>query len=309
MLRKLPIILVALVAATLATLAEADAAAGGGSSTPTTTSDTSQPQALQEVTVTAKRIELERRVAKFVYQIAALENDEGLPRWRRHICPQVSGLPRDEGEFVLARISEVAREAGAPLAPENCGPNLFIVVTPDPQRILQGMNTATRLLTFGGAYPTVIDEFIKTPRPVRVWYKTRMETPGGAPLGDSDRTDANENVYGIPHVAATTAYARRNVVWNFSRLLVVVDERRLQGVSRGQFADYIAMVSLADLKPGSNLGDAPTILKLFDSTPEAAAAGISEWDQAFLKSLYSTEQTSKGQRVQMAHTIVREITH
>jgi hypothetical protein len=119
-----------------------------------------------------------------------------------------------------------------------------------------------------------------------------------------------ESVYGpFPRVAAETTYARRNVIWSFTRLLVVVDQTRLQGVSRGQFADYVAMVAFADIKPGANLGDAPTILKLFDGSPRSAAVGMSEWDAAFLKSLYSTEQTSKEQRSQIAHTIVREIIH
>jgi hypothetical protein len=269
-----------------------------------------EPEPLQEVTVTAKHFQLEQRVSHYVYQIATLENAEGLPRWRKRICPQVTGLPREEGEFVLGRISEIARAAGAPLAGENCGPNLFIVVTKDPQRILQGMNTQSRLLTFAGAYPSVVDRFIRTPRPVRVWYKTGLTTPEGIPLGDSDRTDVMESVYGpFPRVAAETTYARRNVIWSFTRLLVVVDQTRLQGVSRGQFADYVAMVAFADIKPGANLGDAPTILKLFDGSPRSAAVGMSEWDAAFLKSLYSTEQTSKGQRSQIAHTIVREIIH
>jgi hypothetical protein len=301
--------LMLIVAFCLAMVANADAGAGAEQAPAghAATSPASNSGTLPEVMVTAHRIELEKRVSRFVNQIAALENQEGLPRWRRRICPQVTGLPREEGEFVLGRISEIARAAGAPLGDENCGPNLFIVVTTDPKRILEGMNMTTRLLTFAGAHPSVIDTFIKTPRPVRVWYRTGMATPDGAPLGDTDRTDVNENVFGIPHVAAETAYARRNVVWNFTRLLVVVDQTQLRGVSRGQFGDYIAMVSLADLKPGAHLGDAPTILKLFDSAPEAALPGMSEWDQAFLKSLYSTEQTSKGQRDQMAHTIVREI--
>lgn len=270
----------------------------------------SEGRALEEVTVTATRMQLEKRVSTFVYQIAALENDEGLPRWRKRVCPQVSGLPREEGEFVLGRLSEVAGAAGVPLGDENCRPNLFIVVTPDPKRILEGMSTTTRLLTFGGVHPSVIDEFIATAHPVRVWYKTGMSTPEGIALGDADRTDANENAFGpFPVVEAKTAYARRNVVWNFTRLLVVVDQTRLQGVSRGQFADYIAMVSLADLKPGAHLGDAPTILKLFDGTPQSAPEGMSEWDRAFLKSLYSSEQTSRGQRSQIAHTIAHDVAH
>jgi hypothetical protein len=291
--------------------ATASASAASPSSAPQAAlASANESEALQEVTVTAQHFQLAQRVSKFVYQIAALENAEGLPRWRKGICPQVTGLPREAGEFILGRISEIARAAGAPLGAENCGPNLFIVVTPDPKRVLEGMNIQTRLLTFAGAHPGVIDEFIATPRPIRVWYKTGMATPEGIPLGDSDRTDTMEAIYGrFPAVSAESSYVKRNIIWSFTRLLVVVDRRQLQGLSRGQFADYIAMVTLADLKPGAHLGDAPTILKLFDGTPAAAPVGMSEWDLAFLRSLYSTDQTSKGQRGQIAHTIERELSH
>jgi len=266
-------------------------------------------EGLPEVIVKAQRAELEPRVSKFVYGIAGLENDEGIPRWRIPACPYVAGIPQQEGEFAVGRIAEVARTAGVPLGGEHCRPNLIIIVTPDPKVLFVGMTDKTRLLTFGGAHTRVIDDFIATSRPVKVWYKTLIATPEGEIMGDAERTDVDEAAFGIPPVAAETAYARHNVIWIFSRILVVVDQTRLQLVTRGQFADYIAMVSLAELRPGAHLGDAPTILKLFDGTPQDAPPGMSAWDQAFLKSVYSTSQTSKGQRAQITSTIVREIAH
>src|SRR5665213_1033428 len=108
------------VAATLAVLAgQLTWAVGDGSSAPTanihpteTLSDTSER--LVEVTVTAHRAKLTPRVTKFVNQIAARGNEEGLPRWQKPVCPFVSGLPRPDAEFILARVSEIAREAGVP---------------------------------------------------------------------------------------------------------------------------------------------------------------------------------------------------
>jgi hypothetical protein len=271
-------------------------------------SDTAET--LQEVTVTANHIELEKRVSKFVYQIATLQNGEGLARWRIPVCPLVAGVSQQEGDFTIRRISEIAREAGVPLAQEPCRPNLLVFVTPDARQFFSGMSMHTRLLTFSGAHPSVIDEFIRTPRPVRVWYKTAMLTPDGKLLGDTDRIEDDSRQFGgAPLVAPETAYARISVIWGMSRVLVVVDQARLRGVSLGQFADYVALAGLAQIKVGAPLGDAPTILKLFDGTPQAASDGMSDWDRAFLKSLYGTTSTSKGQRMQIAHTIVRDMTH
>ncbi len=96
-------------------------------------------------------------------------------------------------------------------------------------------------------------------------------------------------------------------IWGFSYVYVVIDQARLQAVSRGQIADYVAMVGLADIKPGADLDDAETILKLFDAAPQNAANGLSDWDQAFLKNLYSTDPRTKTQPEHIANGIVHEI--
>ena len=68
------------------------------------------------------------------------------------------------------------------------------------------------------------------------------------------------------------------------------------------------MVSLAQLKADPRLPDAPSILTLFERDPRSAPAGASEWDEAFLKALYTTEQKSVLQRALIAREMMREIT-
>jgi hypothetical protein len=298
-------LIIAVLAAHVAGIACAQSSAPAAASSPRST------QGIDEVTVSAQRArELVPRVEKFVGQIAALENNEGLPRWKLPVCPQVIGLPQEEGEYILGRISEVARTAGISLAGEQCRPNLYIVVTPDPRQLLQNTTEANRLLMFGSESPSVIDEFIATPRPVRVYYKTSLESSLGLALGDTHPVPPPDSFH--PRTFQqnnTSAHITADVIYNLAIVVAIADQTRLKGISRGQFADYLAMVSLADIKPGANLGDAPTILKLFDGAPEAAPAGMSDWDQAFLKSLYATEQKSRLQRKDMARTIVRELAH
>jgi hypothetical protein len=266
-----------------------------------------------EVTVTANRAKLAPRVLKFVNQIAVRQNDEGLPRWQDPVCPLITGLPRPEGEFALGRISEIAIAAKVPLAGEHCRPNLFIYVTPQPMQLLEAMANQKRNVTFGEATPTVVDEFIKTPRPVRVWYNTSMRTPEGTPpnqgLPNAAQLLGGSALAGAPiyNDLDRTSHILLSKTWSFSYVFVIVDQARLQAVSRGQFADYVAMVGLADIKPGAHLDDAQTILKLFDGAPQAAPDGLSDWDESFLKSLYATEQVSKTQRSEVANAIVRDV--
>ncbi len=306
----------------------------------------SESQKLQEVTVTAERAKLAPKVRKFVNQITVQEGGgvAGLARWGAPpACPLVSGLPREDGEFILERLSQIGRSAGVPLAGERCRPNLYILVTANPGDLLRGMEKRNRAFTFGydfRSYPPietpepVVDEFIKTPRPVRTWYNSNGKDGWGKPLhycvggvqwmvcdlnprlpGCSNGAGAGPPPYDptsgflCAQEYAGGSHLTFDTVWTFWNVFVIVDQRRLQGVKLGQLADYVAMVGFAKLKPAARLGDAPTILKLFDGAPQAAPDGLTAWDQSFLKSLYATEQRSKQQRGEISRAMVRAIVH
>jgi hypothetical protein len=267
----------------------------------------------QEVTVTGTREKLAPRVSRFVTQIAFRQNDEGLPRWQEPVCPLITGLPRQEGEFTLGRISEIANAANVPLGGEHCRPNLFIFVTRQPTQLLQAMEKKDRNMTFGDATSTVVDQFIATPLPVKVWYNTSMRTPEGTlpnPGVPNAALVSGGAGFGAPvyNDLDRTSHILLSKLWAFSYVFVVVDQTRLQAVSRGQFADYVAMVSLAQIKPNAHLGDAQSILTLFSGAPQAAPDGLTDWDRSFLKSLYATEQIARTQRSQIANAIVRDVT-
>lgn len=264
---------------------------------------------LPEVVVRARRAQLERRVSKFVNDIVAVENGEGLARWQSRVCPLVVGLPRQEGEFILERISEIARAARVPLAGERCHPNLFVVVTTDPTSSLENMSNRNRILIFHNANPGVINAFIKTPRAVRVWYNTAMSTASGESTGSGSPFVTPDKPPVLMQTPMQASHITTNVVYALSGVFIIADQMRLHGLTRGQFADYVSMVGLSELKPGAHLGDAPSILKLFDGAPEAAPPGMTDWDQAFLKFLYATDPQLKVQKRLIAHDMAREMLH
>jgi hypothetical protein len=300
------------------TLVTSMAVMGDDAATEQSSAPQSQSRALSEVTVIAQRIKLESQVASFVYGVAALENDEGLARWHAPVCPLVAGLTRQDGEFVLDRISEIARAAGVALAGEKCRANLYVFVTSQPTELLRAMEKRNYSVTFGDAAPFRVDEFIDTPRPVRVWFNS-YETAAGwdAPMPQGPPPSAQVLGGGMVSALSAPTYSGpgllgashlvSNVVFSVSYVYVVVDRARLHGVSRGQFADYVGMVSLAEIKTTAHVGDAQSILKLFDGPPQAALPGMSDWDRAFLKSLYGTFQASKLQRSLITRAMVREI--
>jgi hypothetical protein len=93
-----------------------------------------EADSLEQITVQAQRETLRKQVDQFFHS-AMLKPpfDESMLRWDQAVCLMVVGMIQQAGEFVLRRLSELARESGVPVAKENCKhPNLFIIVAKNP---------------------------------------------------------------------------------------------------------------------------------------------------------------------------------
>lgn len=288
------------------------ASAGAPAQAPTaqvlrSSANTPQTEVLPEVTVQARRNQIGRQVRAFVSGTLHLENDESAARWNSPVCPGVSGLTHDEAEFMLARLSQIARTAGVPLAGERCAPaNLYVIATTNPEVFLKWAGVHWRI--FEGTPLSVADAFIATPRPVRVWYSTKqvgtgIAQPGGElPLGAGVQAPVFED--------SSASHLTRNATWSLTLTVVVVDRTQLQGVAIGQLTDYIGVSAFSRLKPRVHLSEAPTILGLFEhATPEGvsqAPPGMTPWDEAFLEALY---HTNPGLVLQQEIMITRMVNH
>ena len=94
---------------------------------------------LNTVTIRAQRERktLQHRIDRFVSSVIVSYGHDSFVRWDQPVCPLVAGLPRDMEEFILARVSQVATTARAPLAGEHCRANLYIIATPYPDLLLK----------------------------------------------------------------------------------------------------------------------------------------------------------------------------
>ena len=88
--------------------------------------------------------------------------------------------------------------------------------------------------------------------------------------------------------------------------LVVIDTSLPEPLRLGQVVDFAAMVGLADIDLDEDVGDVPSILRLLTRFPDAPP-GLTRWDQAFLGSLYATDQGSRIQRSQIVLRMLSEI--
>ena len=278
---------------------------------------------LPQVTVQATRAAIAPRVRAFVTESLYLENDEGPARWNSPVCLAVVGLQHAQGEFVLARLSQIARAAGVPLADERCSPaTLSVFVTAEPVSFLEKWSKMRHQRMFGdGTTPRAIKAFIDTPRAVRVWYNSSqvpasgtmkadehvlpgLFDTGSADSGQKAQFGARAPVFGSP---GGDSRITRMAKWSLTSAFVVVDATQLQGVNIGQLADYIGMFAFARLKTGTHHGDAPTILGLFERTPTQAPAGLTAWDESFLEALYHTNPELVLQRGIMVSRMVSHI--
>lgn len=271
--------------------------------------------ALEQITVVGRkeRAVVEHQVNRFVSAISAAPFRESLARWRTPICPLVAGLPREHGEFVLTRISQVATAAGVPLAPERCRGNFYVVVTADPDALLKAWIKRDVSL-FGDAGGVKIRGFLKATSPVRVWYNADLDTAEGLPLSADATTMAPSGhtigspIDGVPNNTHALGFRlSHDEVRDLSSVIVLIDSRRARGVSFGQLADYVALIGLAELRLDAEVGEAPTLLRLFSAPGKAPLPGLSSWDQSFLKALYHTEQTDTMQLSEIKIAIVRDI--
>lgn len=270
---------------------------------------------IDTVTIEGQR-EVKRQIDAFVYGILVTYMNDSLMRWDAPICPMIAGLPADQGEYIVARLSQVARDVHAPLAipGKPCRPNLLVQVSDNPDAVAKHWAKHDYLMfnTCNGL--GYVNDFLKSKRPVRVYYNGKFRPNDGEASPDI----AAYSIIGLTldlqfgpctsggGVAIGTRL-RYGAVQDLESVIILVDGGRAASLKIGQLADYITMVGLAQIRADANTGTAPTILKVFDS-PEAIA-GLSPWDESFLRGLYTTKQSSVIQTTLIKTSMFQQLKH
>jgi hypothetical protein len=267
---------------------------------------------LSQITVEAQRQEAEKSAHDFVSHAPVLVNSESIARWNKPICPMVAGLPQANGQFILERLSDIAAAVGAAPAPIGCHVNLVIVVAADPVALLKAWAAHVHYQNLfgdeGGSMQ--VDRFLKTPRAVRVWYNHESSPADGAVQTNDTPLRAGEESLKLP---STRVYDSTRLelteVWGIASVIELVDSSRIKGFKFGQLADYLAMAALAEFNFDADFGSMPTILRLFNAPSETGISSLSDWDQAYLKALYHTRQSSTLQPGLITQSMVHDINH
>lgn len=237
-------------------------------------------QAPDEEVVVTPHATTQEEAQSFVHAITAAPTPYWqAPVWHNSVCFGLLGLRAPLARTLLDRIGGNARDLGVRVSAPGCEPNVLVVVT-DNVAAVTGEADRNRLRYMGvdkdhgvsmgvGAWR----DFMETPRPVRWWHVSRLMTRDNMPA-DS----ATVYLYDAGYIHAPTHL-------NLHHVFIVVDAARVNGVPANALADYLTMVSLAQIDPNADLAGTPTILNLFH---EGGMAGeLTDWDRAYIRGLYA----------------------
>jgi hypothetical protein len=253
-------------------------------------------------------------IDKFVAQLAPPASDDQLGKFLQPICPGVVGLPTGLNELVAARMRQVARAVDAPVAPDRCDTNMFVIVVHDKRRAIEDLRKKRPDL-LSDIPSAEVAKLKNDPGRVAAWQVIGKIGAEGMALasvrfGRQDSVPESATVARQARVFEVVGRLRQSTVPQFLTSVVMIEARALDGVTTRQLADYALMRGLAPIRERS--GAPPhSILALL--SPNAAPTDIPQsvtwWDVAFLKSVYGTSNAVSAslQRSAIAGWMKREL--
>jgi hypothetical protein len=253
-------------------------------------------QIVDEIQVRGRRMEeiefdLQRYIMDFVLEVTTAPPGRGYARWQDRLCVGVHNLETTAAQYLVDRISQAALDVGLEPGEPGCNPQVIIIFTTDAQSAAtQMVESDPRLFrpAFGEAGMNLsraaLDDFKNSERPVRWWHVSMpVDARTGLPAMRRPEDDG-------PPVISVAGPSRiySGVRDDLQRAFVVVDATLLSGTTWQQLADYLAMVSLAQIDPNAKPGEFDSILNLFES-PQYYS-GLTDWDRSYLHALYTFDQ-------------------
>lgn len=247
---------------------------------------------------------LDSMINTFVNEVAAPNRHRGIARWDNAICIGVANLRAETAQYILDRVSMIAEDVGLTPGRPGCAPTVIIIATDDPDGLAESLvRDRRRALRLGGTGMdrggSALRAFAASDRPVR-WWQVSMpidsETGDQAVRLPGECKNACISPLDFAPVISVFAASRLStqIVDNLIRTVVILDVDQVSLVSGQQLADYVAMVTLAQIDPEADTSRYASVLNIFEA-PESAS-GLTNWDQAYLNGLYDAERTRANLR-------------
>ncbi|MBF0665248.1 MAG: hypothetical protein IR159_06845 [Brevundimonas sp.] len=265
-----------------------------------------EPVDLGEVEVTGRT--LDDMIRSFVTEVAEPNRRRGIARWADRLCVGVVNLRAEPAQYIVDRVSTVAEDLGLRTGAPGCAPNVVVIASAEADNLAgQLVRERRRGLRMGGAGMdrggAALRDFAASDQPVRWWQVSipvdadtgarAIRLPGEC-KGSCDAMGNNPGDYAPTTSIFAASRLSNEIVDELLRTVVILDMEQVGGVSAQQLADYVAMITLAQIDPEADTSGYATILNLFQS-PDAAG-GLTDWDRAYLSGLYDAERTRRNLR-------------
>lgn len=242
----------------------------------------------------------QKALEKFIDELTTTYGRDQLARWNGHVCIRAIGLASGENEFLADRIAQVAKPLRIPIDRGKCVPNIIVVVADDPDGFAKLLfKRFPALVGSAGHEPesTLTIQGLLDPRPVRWLNSSDWDGSDGTAIIEKEN-----RIYSASRLQEPT---RESAVLS----LVLVDANKVEGITWGALADYVAMVALARPNPSKAYSSGSSILTLFADRDAGrqVPTSLTPWDRQFLKGLYATSAklTGSAQRSEIRAQVKR----
>jgi hypothetical protein len=212
----------------------------------------------------------------------------GYARWRDRLCVGVYNLPdQTVAQYIADKITVTALESGLKTGSPGCQPNLHIIFSPDARELASTMveDSPSMFRPFGNTEGTTqgvaaLEQFKTSEAPVRWWQITMVVDETGQPAIELPGL-------GTPVVRGVASRLKspiNDAIWGS---LIIVDAGKLDNVKWPQLADYLAMVSLAQVDSNARPSGYDSILNLFSAGNPPR--GMTDMDRTYLRALYEMD--------------------
>ena len=254
-----------------------------------------------------------QRAVSFVKSTGVANGQKQVARWAVPVCIKIVGVSTVQTAQIEDLMLGVAREANVPVAKKGCSPNVTVIFTGDASEAVRYVHEKRphqlRELSLANR-----ERLVNSTAPVRWWYTTqdvdrdKVGTDNVAPIFATagftgDTVGGPVSVGGMGEMSSTQQYGsgshvRTPTIRSLFSATVVIDAPTAGTTPIDSISAYAAMVAFAEIK-----ADSPppaSILGLFQ--PSNAEASITDWDMAFLKSLYRMPLDRRS-RIQRGHLV------
>ncbi|WP_157004394.1 hypothetical protein [Brevundimonas nasdae] len=255
----------------------------GAAPTQQASPESDPPSDLADVVVEGRKVQ--EAVHEYVRQVGEPPRGSHLARWNVPMCVSVTNMRPQYAQYVIDRIATNAVEAGVAVGGEGCKPNVFVFATTNASSLASKL-TDEAALAF---QPTdhgsnlgrrALAEFRRSEAPIRWWNVSMPVMADSGELALTLRGDDPKNVR-----IRDSSRLRSDVRYDLAWTIVIVDMSKTNGASLGGLADYLTMVSLAQINPRGDFSGQSSIMNLFAYAEDDQA--LTAWDRNYLSALYS----------------------